>query len=318
MLRLSLFLLLGTIACATAPKQQQTLPAAASPVQAHGHGSRSGPPEGTILDTTTGKTLRYEELISALSPIDHVYVGETHDDRLHHEIQLWVLKGLFYARPGQVALGMEMFQRPFQNVLDLYLSGELGEKAMIRETQYEDRWGFDFSLYRPILRFALDHQVPVIALNAPTEWVKTISKGGLEALSPEDRAQVPELDLNNKEHRKNIEEAFSQHPHGGNFERFYLIQTLWDETMADSVARFAKQYTGAQVVVLAGGGHVEQGLGIPSRVQRRVSGKYKTVIPVTVEEGQPIDEKALLAEKRGDYLWVVSGKKDKVKNPHTK
>lgn len=299
----SLFLL----ACAPAANKAPVAPTPAPAPSGSFHGGRSSSlPAGRIVDAKTGAEIPFEEMINELAHADEVYVGEIHDQRVQHEAQLWILKGLFYARPGTIAVGMEMFQRPFQGVLDLYLSGEIGEKALLRETEYETRWGYDFGFYRPILRFALDHGVPILALNAPTEWVKKISSVGLEGLSPQERDALPEMDLNDPEHRRMVEEAFSRHPHGGSIEKFYAIQTLWDETMADTIARFIKPLQGkVQVVVFAGRAHVEGGLGIPKRVVRRVPGTYKIVIPISVPRGSKVDLQALLKENLGDYLWLL-------------
>lgn len=320
--RISILLALFVLAC-TPTRRTPVAPVAASGAPAPSarfHGGGQGLPAGRILDAKTGREVSFEQMIAGLTSAETVYVGEIHDQRVQHEAQLWVLKGLFFARPGEVAVGMEMFQRPFQNVLDLYLQGEIGERALLRESEYESRWGYDFSLYRPILRFALDHGVAVLALNAPTEWVRRISSAGLEGLSPEERAALPELDLNDAEHRARVKLSFDQHPHGGSFERFYTIQTVWDETMADSVARFQKAASGArpQVVVLAGHGHVDGGSGIPKRVARRTGGSYKIVVPISVPEGREPPLEELLAEGAGDYLWLLYTSGEERRSPHGK
>jgi uncharacterized iron-regulated protein len=284
------------------------------------HGGANGLPEGKIIDAKTGQEITFEEMISSLISVDQVYVGEIHDDKLQHEAQLWVVKALFYQRPGQVAVGLEMFQRPFQSVLDLYSAGEIGETALIRETQYEKRWGYAFGYYRPIFRFSLDHGVPLVALNAPTELVKKISAGGVEGLTPEEKAELPQLDLNVTSHKERIKAAFDAHPHGGSFDKFYTIQTLWDETMAETAANFLKPLAGkAQMVILAGHGHTDRGDGIPDRVKRRLpEDTYKIVVPITVSAGESIDVKELQREKLGDFLWLLAApaESDKAKNPH--
>lgn len=306
---------------------QTSKPTAAIPTptaQGSAHGGSNGIPAGKIIDTKTGQEISFEKMIASLSSANQVYVGEIHDDKLQHEAQLWVLKALFYQRPGQVAVGMEMFQRPFQSVLDLYSDGEIGEKAMLRETQYEQRWGYEFSLYRSILRFSLDHGVPIVALNAPTEWVKKVSASGLEGLSPEDRKLLPELDLNDAVHKARVKEAFDEHPHGGNFEKFYAIQTLWDETMADSAANFLKPLNGqVQMVVLAGHGHTDYGNGIPMRVKRRLPNEnFKIVVPLTIRGKDPVDIPALQKENLGDFIWLLAAPAEdpdeNSANPHKK
>lgn len=52
------------------------------------------------------------------------------------------------------------------------------------------------------------------------------------------------------------------------FERFLLIQSLWDSAMAETAVGLRRQAGGTRpVVILAGGGHVEHGYGIASRLK---------------------------------------------------
>ncbi|MDH4100990.1 MAG: ChaN family lipoprotein, partial [Nitrospirota bacterium] len=69
--------------------------------------------------------------------------------------------------------------------------------------------------------------------------------------------------------------------HGSGVERFLQVQLLWDETMAESVANYLKANRDHKMVVLAGGGHVQYGLGIPKRAFRRHPASYSIVMPIT-------------------------------------
>jgi uncharacterized iron-regulated protein len=83
------------------------------------------------------------------------------------------------------------------------------------------------------------------------------------------------------------------------FERFFQAQVLWDETMADRIARSAPT---AQVIVLAGQGHLIYGYGIPDRVARRQPGIRQTVILLS-----PDPELAAIdvgGRSIGDYVVV--------------
>jgi len=58
---------------------------------------------------------------------------------------------------------------------------------------------------------------------------------------------------------------------------FLRIQTLWDETMAENVARTLTGRPDQRMVVMAGGNHVRFGFGIPRRVYRRLPTSYLLV-----------------------------------------
>jgi membrane-associated protease RseP (regulator of RpoE activity) len=68
-----------------------------------------------------------------------------------------------------------------------------------------------------------------------------------------------------------------QNPHS-DFGRFVSIQVLWDETMADTAARYLGEHPDRTLVVLAGKGHVAWGSGIPARVTRRSGSPGLTLV----------------------------------------
>ena len=176
-----------------------------------------------------------------------------------------------------------MFQRPFQEIINQYIAGKITEAELVEKTEYKNRWGFDWELYASILRFAKENKVPVLALNTPSEISRKVAKGGIENLSDEEKKLIPsitEIKLDNIPYRQMVLKAFEQHQSAGHgnsnsANRFFLAQVLWDETMADGIAKFVKTNPDYQVVVLAGQGHVVYGYGIPSRVERRIQDSNK-------------------------------------------
>jgi hypothetical protein len=111
-----------------------------------------GPPPLTIYARQDGKTLTFGELIDRLMDCDLICIGESHDSELQHRIQLQILRAV-YARDERLGLGMEMFQRPFQKHIDRYLSGATNEQTFLEDTEYATRWGYDWSLYKPLVQF---------------------------------------------------------------------------------------------------------------------------------------------------------------------
>jgi uncharacterized iron-regulated protein len=225
--------------------------------------------EPVALDLSTPNKL--SEMIDKLAAKKIVYVGESHDQAAHHEVQLRVLEGLHRQTP-QIALGMEMFQRPFQSVLDDYIVGAIDERTFLRRSEYFKRWNMNYHFYKPLLDYARAQRIPVIALNARRELVDKVARSGLESLSPEEMREVPqEMDFSDNEYRERLREAFRVHRNfrDKNFEFFHQAQLLWDETMAQSIDSFLGKNPDFRILVLAGTGHLEYGSGIPNRVFRR-------------------------------------------------
>jgi uncharacterized iron-regulated protein len=243
-----------------------------------------------------------------LAQANVVYLGESHDSAADHKAELEILQSLHQRHP-KMAIAMEMFQRPYQGVLDRYLAGQLSEEELVAQSEYEQRWGFPWEYYAPILRFAKANQLPVLALNTPTEVTRKVALEGLESLTPAERRYIPpfsEIRTDNAEYRQLMLSAFKQHQAAGNgasagFERFFLAQVLWDETMAERIAQFLQANPEYQVVVLAGQGHIVYGYGIPSRVARRLNNKHlvqRSVLLNPSEDTQFSTDKPI-----ADFSW---------------
>jgi aminopeptidase N len=209
-----------------------------------------------------------------------VYVGEYHDRFSNHALELEVIKDLFKKNPA-IAVGMEMFQRPFQQVLDDYIGGAIKEREFLKRTEYFSRWVYDFNLYRPILDFARDAKIPVVALNASSEIVDKVAKGGIDSLSVDEKKKVPQqMDLSDSAYRDRLKRIFEEHKNFGekNFDFFYEAQVLWDETMAWSLDEYLRKNPSRQMIVIAGSGHLAYGSGIPNRAFRRNGYEYATIL----------------------------------------
>ncbi|HJX74651.1 MAG TPA: ChaN family lipoprotein [Candidatus Deferrimicrobiaceae bacterium] len=61
-------------------------------------------------------------------------VGETHDNLHAHRVELLILRELYRRYPGKVAIGMEMFREPDQEILDRWTKGELPELEFLKAT----------------------------------------------------------------------------------------------------------------------------------------------------------------------------------------
>ncbi|MEW6584176.1 MAG: ChaN family lipoprotein [Nitrospirota bacterium] len=227
------------------------------------------------------KAERLDDVMPSLLMTPIIYAGERHTDYEDHRVQLKIIRYL-YEKGRKFAVGMEMFQRPFQKVMDEYLQGEITEREFLKRTEYFKRWQFDYSQYREIVEYAKAKGIPVIALNIRSEIIKKVSEAGLDSLSEDERKDVPEsMDMSDEEYRDRLKGIFEGHRMRGNksFDNFYQSQILWDETMAHSIDEFLSRNPDHQIVVLAGTGHLMYGSGIPQRAHRRNGRSFITILP---------------------------------------
>ena len=271
--------------------------------------------KGQIVHLPTGRSMSRDQLMGHLEAFPVVYVGETHDNIYDHEIELEVLKHLTEAFPGEVALGLEMLARPFQNDVDAYLAGEMDDKAFVRDV-WSKSWGPSaWPYYRDLLHFAREHGVPVLALNAGNDLKAAVRKHAFDELPPEFAARLPEdMDTADPYHRAFAEAMLMGHDAGSRYVDVFLrIETLWDETMADTAARALTAGPDAprHLVVIAGGNHVRYGFGIPRRLFRRVPLPYVVLTPYPVEIPQDKRDRLMdvdlpyLPLRVADFYWGV-------------
>jgi uncharacterized iron-regulated protein len=239
-----------------------------------------------------------------------------HDVFAHHAVQLDIIMGIFQKNP-RIAIGMEMFQRPFQETLDSYIMGRIDEKDFLKKSEYFKRWGFDYNLYKQLLDFARLKKIPVIALNIQREMTEKISQNGIDALSDEEKDLIPaEMDFSDTVYRQRLEEVFRMHKdwEKKNFDYFYQSQILWDETMSHSIDEFFEKDPDYTIIVLAGSGHLEFGSGIPKRTYRRNGYDYSIVLIDTEVEKDiadyvifPKPVEGITAPKLMTFLKVEDG-----------
>jgi uncharacterized iron-regulated protein len=232
----------------------------------------------------TSKSQSFHTILAKLAHYQVVYVGESHTTYEDHKLQLEIIRALHEKDP-RLAIGMEMFTRSTQPILDRYLNNEIGEKAFLKESQYFEKWRYDYRLYREIIDFARYNNIPIVALNLEKGIVNQVFKNnGPNALNEEDMALLPEdRKLDMPGYRERIESAYMMHAgqQNGGFSGFLQAQALWDETMAETIVKYIKTNPEKRMVVIVGRGHVNKDTAIPSRVARRLPVSQVVVVNST-------------------------------------
>jgi len=223
-----------------------------------------------------------------------IYVGEQHNNFAHHFNQLRVIKK--WQEAGyKIAVGMEMFQLPYQKALDDYMAGLISEQRFLKESGYFTNWRFDYNLYKPIIDYLKSNGIPLIALNLEKEITGKVAREGIHSLTAEEKQRLPsEIDLSNEQYREVLYQVFLIHQkHQGHqdFEYFLQTQALWDETMAQTADKFLVEHPDTRLIVLAGNGHVMYKYGIPDRVYRRNGEPFMVIV-----QGENLNEGI------GDYV----------------
>ncbi|EPF1752190.1 ChaN family lipoprotein [Vibrio alginolyticus] len=220
------------------------------------------------LYTPSGEHIALSKLPIELQQADVILIGEWHTHAGIHRFQTDMLKQLTsYDR--SLALSMEQFIRDKQPVVDAYLRGEIGEQYLMKQA---NAWPNYQSDYRPLVEFAKQKNLPVIAANAPKSIVRCIGRQGLDYINKLDDDQRMFIAQAINTGSSPYKEKFMASMHHGKpeqTEKQFAAQVTWDETMAESIVSYLDDNPSAQVVHVAGKFHTEQGLGTAASILSR-------------------------------------------------
>jgi uncharacterized iron-regulated protein len=244
------------------------------------------PPGGIEI----GANLSFDGIVEKLQDRRVVYIGESHTRYEDHLLQLRIIRAMYRQNPN-LTIGMEMFSRSDQEVLDKYvLEQTIDEEEFLRQSHYMSKWGYDYRFYQPIINFARRNRIPVLAINQDKAIVSKVYKEtGLDGLAEEELAVIPaDLDIAMPDYRQRISSVFRMHNGHNNkqeqLNKFLQAQSLWDETMAESIASYLADNPHRRMAVIAGRGHVNKKNAIPPRVARRLEVKQAVVLNVEQRE----------------------------------
>ncbi|MEZ1319446.1 ChaN family lipoprotein [Pseudomonas fluorescens] len=135
------------------------------------HVSAPPPVVADIRDLHSGQALSAQELVVRLASASRLIVGEQHDNRDHHEVQGWLLQALGDQRP-QGSLLLEMLTPDQQTRVDDVRRAPTLPADLPDALAWQSGW--DWSLYGPIVRFALTQPYPLLAANLEAAEVRAV------------------------------------------------------------------------------------------------------------------------------------------------
>lgn len=257
----------------------------------------------------TGERATLDDVVSASGGVDVVLIGENHGHPTGLATAAAVWRGVLERCPN-AALSMEFLERDEQAALDDYLRGLTTEEQFMKAT---GRTAGNYPAgHRAMVQAALGKSRPVIAANAPRVYVRTARADGyarLEGLTPLQRSlfRIPDVLPTGRYHTDFVAvmNGMSDPPPAMTPERtaqldaMFRSQSLWDWTMADSVAKAAEAGNGPVVHVI-GRFHTDFGGGTVQAVKLLRPGA--TILTISFVEA---DSVVLRDEDKGRADFVV-------------
>lgn len=267
----------------------------------------------------------FSKMADELARADVVVVGENHDHKLGHQLELSILKALHQRNP-RIALSLEFFERDVQTVLDEYLQGHITESHFKQSSRPWPTYAAD---YAPLVEYCRANHLDVVAANAPRRYVNIVSRKGraaLQELPRESRSNLPKLPYDMEipaGYDRMLSELFGGEQHasrptaptstaptmpGIDPGRMKEAQGLWDATMADSILQYRRKHRGVRVLQMNGAGHSDHGWGIVDRL-RRADPRLKVLLVSIKPDSAFPDLPAGTYDGVADYLLLTPEEK---------
>jgi uncharacterized iron-regulated protein len=127
--------------------------------------------------------------------------------------------------------------------------------------------------YRPMIEYAKQNKIPVIAANPPRRYVSMVTRRGmksLDSLSKDAKKYLPPLpyDTLSGRYREKFMDIMKGSPGGGS-PNIYYSQSLWDAGMSYNIYNYLKKNKGKKVFHCVGKFHSDEKLGAVAQLQMR-------------------------------------------------
>mmetsp|Transcript_7383 Transcript_7383/g.22489 ORF Transcript_7383/g.22489 Transcript_7383/m.22489 type:complete len:330 (+) Transcript_7383:114-1103(+) len=273
--------------------------------------ARSGAPVTSIREIVQSKEV---------AEADALILGETHDDPVAHKLEVELLRELLNIKEKKPMLSMEILERDVQLVVDEYV------QDVIREADFKSNARLPFNYdsdYKALIEMAKEHNIKVVAPNAPRRYVSLARRVGRENLegSVLDAAKnflppLPYAPASTRYANKfaRIMAALRGEDVGPGAQitppspGMLDAQSLWDASMAHAICSAADGETSSSsprpiIFHIGGGFHVEHGLGICEHIPRY--NKELRTATITIRPGNvddPVDKDKDIA----DFLIITN------------
>ncbi|WLG89620.1 ChaN family lipoprotein [Pseudomonas cucumis] len=243
------------------------------------------PVSGEIRELRSGQALTAQELLARLAKPSRLIVGEQHDNRDHHQLQLWLLQALGDRRP-QGSLLLEMLTPDQQVRVDHVRHALPLPTDLPNALAWQSGW--DWNLYGPIVGFALTQPYPLLAANLDTLEVRTAyTKPPTLSGSRSNALMVKETLL------AQISDSHCGLLPTSQMPAMLAVQQQRDRRMAGRLLAAP-----APSLLFAGAYHARKDVGVPIHVQDLGEHEAPTVL-MLAEQG------AEVTPAMADYVWYT-------------
>jgi uncharacterized iron-regulated protein len=230
--------------------------------------------------------------------VEVVYLGELHDNALHHAIQARVLETMLLDG-GRPAIAFEMVPETRQAALDALIRSRAGPVEVEQQLGWAAQGWPDFMMYWPLFQLARQYALPVVAADLDPAVTRRIGRDGIGAAGEDParlRSALPDDPARDQAIARRIRVA---HCDRVTESRAVRMLESWYARNVVIARRIADALGGAsQVVVIIGRGHQSPG-GVPEQLAALRRGTRQLVVALVEGEADASGDSA------ADVVWLT-------------
>jgi uncharacterized iron-regulated protein len=244
-----------------------------------------------------------------------VFFGEYRNDSDCRIVEEKLLKNMYALKP-KLIISLEMLTRDYQTILNAYISGkmtsaEFQEKIKVMPGMRRDQL--------PIIEFARERHLPVIAGNVPFRYSHMLVKAHgdfnkLLALPDSEKVYFSnKLEVQDDEYKRAYMNDLLNTPNGDEdnmipqelIDDKFAAQCLEDNTMAECLQKAYKAYPGFTVIHINNAVRSKNYWGTVRQLKKiEPKVKLKVISPVYIDSTSPLQWDKTVKQE-GDYLILI-------------
>lgn len=270
-----------------------------------------------IYSVKAAKEVTIADIVTDMKDADVLFFGEEHNDSVGHYLEKTIFEQLHKSYGEKTALSMEMFERDVQPVMNEYLKGFIREKSFVKDSR---SWS-NYRDYKPMVEYAKTNKLDVVCANAASRYTNLAGRKGQKAL-----AELPEVSKKNfaplpydtatgkyyekltglVSHSPATPDTAKKAPPAGMMPGFNLVvaQSLWDATMAYSIAEYVRKNKGKKVFQVNGRFHSDEHFGIVPQL-KKYSPKTKVLVISSGSDDSFANPDWTKFREQGDYIIIT-------------
>ncbi len=255
-----------------------------------------------------------------------IYLGETHDNPRHHELQEEILHMLAQNK-RLPAIGFEVFSIEQTPYLLNYIQTPSASQASPKDDSALDRlrqqlgWKADdqqWVFYSRLLKIAKQYQLPVFGADLAAGITRRLTRVGVQGLSALESGLLFPSGFKNSAYQQLMYQKFTQSHCGWSDPELLLrLYDTWlarNDAMAMSIRVSLQERSSQPVVMILGSGHISNNMAVYERVAHLVPQVRQLnlgFVPVALtprpvsEYLQPVSINGVTFPPEHEYIWFT-------------